>query len=258
MAKTSPARVLILGGTAEARMLAQRLAGRPDPEIIMSLAGRTASPVPQGVPVRSGGFGGVAGLAAYLARERISVLIDTTHPYAATMSVNAVAAARQAGVPHLRLRRPPWIEAAGDRWIEAGDATDALRKLGDAPRRILVALGRNEIRALEQAPRHYFLIRSVDPVAPPLILPHADYITARGPFREEDEIRLISDYRINAIIAKNSGGSATYGKIAAARRLGIDVVLLRRPPEPPGDTVDSIDDALAWLDHLFAPALRGV
>lgn len=256
--KTPISRVLILGGTTEARDLAQRLADRADLEVTLSLAGRTISPMPQGVPVRSGGFGGVTGLAAYLTREHIGALIDATHPYAARISVNAVAAARAVGVPQLRLRRAPWVMVEGDRWVEANDTADALLKLGTAPRRILVALGRQEIVVLEQAPQHYYLVRSVDPVEPPLALPHVDYITARGPFAEADESKLLAERRIDTIIAKNSGGTATYGKIAAARRLGIAVVLLRRPPEPSGNYVDGVDAALAWLDHILALALRGV
>jgi precorrin-6A/cobalt-precorrin-6A reductase len=251
--------MLILGGTTEARMLAERLAGRRELDVTLSLAGRTGSPARQPVPVRSGGFGGAAGLADYLSREQVAVLIDATHPYASRMSANAVAAARQTNVPLVVLQRPSWTPVAGDRWTEVGDVREAVRALGEPPRRVFVTLGRNGLAPLADAPRHHYLIRSVDPVDPPLRLPHASYLTGRGPFAEADEHRLMSVHAIDVVIAKNSGGSATYGKIAAARTLGIGVIVLRRPPAAAAPTVETVEDAIAWLDHaLTSAAARGV
>ncbi|HTH34926.1 MAG TPA: cobalt-precorrin-6A reductase [Xanthobacteraceae bacterium] len=253
------ARILILGGTAEARQLAGRLAGRPDLDVTLSLAGRTASPAKQPVPLRVGGFGGVAGLADYLARERIDVLIDATHPHAAIISANAAAAARQSRVTLIALRRPPWIAIAGDRWVEVGDVRQAIGALGQTPRRVFVALGRNELGPLREAPEHHYLIRSVDPVEPPLPLPHVSYLTGRGPFSETDDRALLAAHRIEVVIAKNSGGSATYGKIAAARALGIEVVMVRRPSALDGPAVETVEQAIAQLDHALTSAMaRGV
>jgi precorrin-6A/cobalt-precorrin-6A reductase len=253
------ARILILGGTAEARQLAGRLAGRAGLEITLSLAGRTATPAAQPVPVRVGGFGGADGLAKYLVSERIDALVDATHPYANVISGNAVAAARRSGVPTIALQRPPWLAISGDRWIEVSDVREAVRAIGETPRRVFVALGRNELRPLGDAPQHYYLIRSVDPVDPPLPLPHVGYVTGRGPFDEADDHALMTRHHIDVVVAKNSGGTATYGKIAAARALGIDVIMLRRPPAPDGAAVETIEDAIAWLDHaLTSAAARGV
>jgi precorrin-6A/cobalt-precorrin-6A reductase len=252
-------RVLILGGTTEARLLAERLAGRPDLDVTLSLAGRTAAPARQAVPVRSGGFGGAAGLADYLAREHVNLLIDATHPYASGISANASAAAQTRGVRFIAARRPPWVAVAGDRWTEVENVGDAVRALGQTPRRVLVALGRNELAPLLQAPQHFYLIRSVDPVDPPLALPHATYLTGRGPFVEADELVLMRAHGIEAVIAKNSGGEATYGKVAAARALRIAVILLRRPPMPAAPSVATVEEVIAWLDHaLTSAAVRGV
>ncbi len=240
-------------------MLAQRLARRADLAVTLSLAGRTAAPAAQGVPVRVGGFGGVAGLADYLLNERIVVLIDATHPYADTISANAAAAARRANVAFVALRRPPWTAVDGDRWTDVKEARDAVRALGTKPRRVFVALGRQELAPLTDAPKHFYLIRSVDAVDPPLDLPQVIYITARGPFNEADERALLLAHKIDAVIAKNSGGTATYGKIAAARALGIEVILLRRPEAPAAGAVETIDAVIAWLDHtLTSAAVRGV
>ncbi len=253
------ARVLILGGTAESRLLARRLAERSGLDITLSLAGRTASPAAQPVPVRIGGFGGAAGLADYLMERRIDILIDATHAYAGVISANAAAAARQTGVSLIALRRPPWSAVPGDRWIEVGGVADAVRAVGATERRVFVALGRNELAPFVAAPQHFYLIRSVDPVDPPLALPHVTYITGRGPFAEADDRALMMEHRIDAVIAKNSGGDATYGKIAAARTLGIDVIMLRRPPAIAAPAVDTVNDLVAWLDHaLTSAAARGV
>jgi precorrin-6A/cobalt-precorrin-6A reductase len=251
--------VLILGGTAEARQLAERLAERGDLAVTLSLAGRTAAPAPQAVPVRRGGFGGADGLAAHLREQRIDALIDATHPYAAAISANAASAAAIAGVPLLALRRPPWKREAGDDWIEVAIVEDAVGALGIAPRRVFLALGRKELAPFVAAPQHVYLVRSVDPVDPPLAVPHASYITARGPFTEQQDRALLESHRIEVIVAKNSGGSATYGKIAAARTLRIPVVMLKRPVLPDVASVATIDAVIAWLDHASAPSTaRGV
>ncbi len=251
--------ILILGGTAEARRLAAMLAEREGLAVALSLAGRTAKPAPQAVPVRSGGFGGADGLARHLSDEAIDVLIDATHPYAAAISANAAQAARAAGVKLLALKRPPWTKVAGDDWIEVDSVEDAVAALGNAPRRVFVALGRNELEPFAEAPRHAYLIRSVDPVDPPLAVPHATYITARGPFAEAEDRALLQRHKIDTIVAKNSGGDATYGKIAAARALGLPVIMLKRPALPDVPSVATVEEVVAWLDHAMAPSTaRGV
>jgi precorrin-6A/cobalt-precorrin-6A reductase len=252
-------RILILGGTTEARGLAERLAGRTELDITLSLAGRTTAPVALPVPVRTGGFGGVKGLADYLLGERIGVLIDATHPYAQIISANAAEAARRTGVPFLAVHRPPWTKTGGDRWTEADDVAGAVVALGQHSRRVFVALGRNELAPFVEAPQHHYLVRSVDPVEPPLPLPQVSYVTGRGPFSEADDHALLVAHRIEVVVAKNSGGKATYGKIAAARTLGLEVIILRRPPLPDTPAVATVDEAVAWLDQaLTLAAARGV
>jgi len=242
---------LILGGTTEARLFAEHLAPRTDLIATLSLAGRTAAPLAQAVPVRRGGFGGIAGLAQYLREHDVKALIDATHPYAQRMSAHAMDAAVQTNTPMIALRRPPWHAIAGDRWTEVLDAKDALRVLGTEPRHVFLALGRQEIAPFASAPQHRYLIRSVDAVDPPLSVPHAHYILGRGPFDEEAERVLLLAHGIDVVVAKNSGGSATYGKIEAARHLGIPVLLFRRPPDLAIHGVTSVREAMAWLDHVL-------
>jgi len=250
-------RILILGGTTEARQLAGKLAARAS--VTLSLAGRTESPVAQGVPVRSGGFGGADGLAAYLGETGTDLLIDATHPYAARISANAAQAARVAGVPILALRRPGWEPVEGDRWTDVDTVDDAVQALGAAPRRVFLALGRQEVGAFDAAPQHHYLIRSVDPVEPKLAVPDATYLLARGPFREDDERALLETHRIEFVVSKNSGGAATYGKIAAARALGVDVVMVQRPDLPDVPSAETVEVLAAMIDHFVGPAAeRGV
>jgi precorrin-6A/cobalt-precorrin-6A reductase len=252
-------RILILGGTAEARALAEALAQRSAFAVTVSLAGRTVEPLPQAAPVRSGGFGGAEGLARYLRDERIDVLIDATHPYAAAISANAARATDSAGVKLLALRRPPWKKVAGDDWIDVESVEEAVRALGNTPQRVFLALGRNELQPLAAAPQHSYLIRSVDPVEPPLAVPDATYITARGPFGESEDRALLARHNIEVLVAKNSGGKATYGKIEAARALRLPVIMLRRPALPEVASVATVDEVLALLDHaLTLSTARGV
>jgi precorrin-6A/cobalt-precorrin-6A reductase len=252
-------RVLILGGTFEARQLAEALAGRPQYSVTLSLAGRTLTPAQHPVPLRRGGFGGVDGLADYLRVKNIDYLIDATHPYAAVISANAARATAITGVPLLALPRPPWEAVAGDRWTEVTDTEEAVEVLSEKPRRVFLGIGRQEIAPFAQAPQHFYLVRSVDPIHPPLNVPRAKYIVARGPFSEADDQALFVEHRVDAVVSKNSGGDATYGKIAAARALGIEVIMLRRPALPHVSEVRSVAECVAWLDHAAASrAERGV
>lgn len=252
-------RILILGGTTEARQLAGKFQARPDLWITLSLAGRTENPVAQDVPTRVGGFGAAGGLAAYLKDMRIDLLVDATHPHAAQISANAAEAALKSGVPIVALRRPGWVPVEGDRWILVDTVAEAVKALGAAPRRVFLALGRQEVAAFEAAPRHHYLIRSVDPVEPKLAVPDATYLLARGPFRETDERALLESHHIDAVVSKNSGGEATYGKIAAARALAIEVVMVRGPFLPDVPSAETIDQLAAMVDHALEPdAERGV
>jgi precorrin-6A/cobalt-precorrin-6A reductase len=250
--------VLILGGTTEARELGLALSHREFVTTI-SLAGRTAAPATQPVPVRRGGFGGAHGLAEYLRAQRIDFLIDATHPYAETISANAAQAASQTNTPVLALRRPPWTAVDGDVWVDVSDAQDAVRALGQRLRRVFLAVGRQELTPFCAAPQHHYFIRSVDPVEPPLDVPHAHYILARGPFTDSEDRAVLQSFCIDAVVAKNSGGEATYSKIAAARLLGIPVFMFRRPAVPECLSVATVAEAVAWLDHAVGLAVpRGV
>lgn len=243
----SATRLLILGGTTEATALARALADDTSVSPVLSLAGRTSAPMASPVPVRIGGFGGAEGLARYLAEERITALIDATHPFAARMSANAARAADLANVPLLAIRRPAWEGQAGDAWIEVEDMTAAAQALGSTPRKVFLTIGRQEVSAFAGAPHHAYVVRSIEPIGDTLPVPRLTTIAARGPFDAEAEGALMQRERIDIVVSKNAGGAATYGKIVAARRLGLPVVMVRRPAKPEVPSVTDTAAALAWL-----------
>jgi precorrin-6A/cobalt-precorrin-6A reductase len=249
-------RVLILGGTTEATALARLLEGDARFDATVSLAGVTRAPVLPRLPVRIGGFGGVAGLVAYLREQAVAALVDATHPFAAQMTRHAVAAAAEAGVALLRIDRPAWTAGPGDRWTEVEDMAAAAHALGAAPRRVLLTIGQKDLAPFVAAGWHDYVIRSVDP---PRDLPaRATLITARGPFALADELALLRAHRIEVMVTKNSGGAATAAKLEAARSLAIPVIVTQRPPVPEMARVAEAGAALAWLAHQAASCRRGV
>ncbi|MBP0441021.1 cobalt-precorrin-6A reductase [Tianweitania sediminis] len=247
---------LILGGTGDARELAERLSARTDLRVSLSLAGRTKAPLMQAVQTRIGGFGGVDGLTTYIHAERVDLLIDATHPFAAGISANAFAAARSTGAPLVQLDRPAWEKTNDDRWIEVGDMVAAAAALGNSPRTVFLTIGRQELLPFAARPQHHFIQRSVDPAD--VTLPKATIILDRGPFDAEVEEALMRTHGVQVVVSKNSGGAATYGKIVAARRLGLPVIMVKRPAPSGADTVSSVEAVEDWINrHVAAFAERG-
>jgi precorrin-6A/cobalt-precorrin-6A reductase len=245
-----PIRVLVLGGTSEASVLARRLVSdgvhRPgDVEVTTSLAGRTTRPAKLPGEVRSGGFGGTAGLVRHLVDERIDLLVDATHPFAAVMRWHAVDAAAEASVPTIRLERAAWRAVDGDDWRDVASLDEAA-ELASGFRRVFLTTGRLELEPFAASRSTWFLVRSIEP---PETMPlrNAKVVLARPPFSVDDELQTLFRHRIDAIVTKNSGGEATASKLAAARQLGIPVVMVERPPPTGGPLVRSVDEAVDWL-----------
>jgi precorrin-6A/cobalt-precorrin-6A reductase len=242
---------LILGGTAEARQLADTLAAQPGLCIITSLAGRTVEPRRPAGDLRTGGFGGAAGLADYLRRTQVDLVIDATHPYAAAISRHAVEACRSAARPLLRLERGPWRAETSDRWVEVDSLLAAARAAPSLGRRALLTVGIKELSAFAGIPDLWFLVRLVEMPAEPLPLLDHEIVLGRGPFAAAAERDLLHGRGIEFVIAKNSGGAATYGKIVAARELGLPVVLLRRPELPAAETAGTIEQVVGWIERML-------
>ncbi len=247
--RDGPGRILILGGTNEARQLAD-LMETAGLDVVTSLAGRVSRPrLPRG-EVRIGGFGGPEGLAHWLRQNDVSAVIDATHPFAETISDSAARAAGHTGVPLLRLHRRPWSPQPDDEWIRVPDMAAAAEAVRERFRRPMLTVGRQGLAAFAGDTRGSYLIRCVEP--PTGALPHRYLLVLdRGPFGVDSERALMSRHRIDALVTKNSGGEATEAKLEAARELRIPVVMVDRPQAPPAETVHTVDDAARWLVERF-------
>ena len=238
-------RLLILGGTTEARALAAACAAAlPHLATISSLAGRTTEPiVPEG-SLRIGGFGGVPGLVSYLRTEHVAAIIDATHPFADRMTRHAAEAASVTGIPVLRLQRPGWTEQPGDHWHRVPTMTEAAAAVHG---RVFLTTGRQEIAAFADRDDCWFLARSVEPPQPPMP-GRLEVILDRGPFTVDGETALLADHRIDVLVTKDSGGADA--KLAAARARNVPVVVVDRPPMPDVPTVPTVQAALEWITSL--------
>jgi precorrin-6A/cobalt-precorrin-6A reductase len=243
-------RLLILGGTGEARALASELDGVAGLEVVSSLAGRVAEarlPVGQ---VRVGGFGGADGLAAWLRAAGVDAVVDATHPFAARMTAGAVAAARAAGVPLLVLRRPGWSEGPGDRWRWADSLAAAAVEVARFER-VFLTIGRQGVGEFAGVDA-WFLVRCIE--APSAVPPRCEVLLDRGPFTVDGELALMRRHGVDVVVTKDSGGELTAAKLTAARALGLPVVVVRRPPLPDGvgRVVDTVPEAAVWVRGLLA------
>lgn len=242
--------LLILGGTTEAAALA-RQASNAGIKAVVSLAGRVNAPARQPLPVRVGGFGGVDGLAAYLRAEGFRAVVDATHPFAAQMSRNAVAACAKVEIPLLALTRAAWQETEGDKWTSVPDIPAAVRALCGPHRRVFLAVGRQHLPDFAPNAQHYYLLRVVDGMDTPPF-PDCEVITARGPFSADADESLLRSHGIDVVVSKNSGGNGAAAKIVAARRLGLPVIMIDRPQLPARREAHSVDEVMRWIGHPAA------
>ncbi|KUN38073.1 cobalt-precorrin-6X reductase [Streptomyces longwoodensis] len=239
--------VLILGGTTEARELAAVLAARPGVRVTTSLAGRVSRPGALDGEVRTGGFGGAGGLAAWIRDQDVATVVDATHPFAAGITANAARAAADTGRPLVVLRRPGWSPGPGDRWHDVPSLEAAAALLPSLGRRALLTTGRLGLATFAHVTGVHFVVRSVEPPEPPLP-PDTRLVLARGPFTLDDELALLRTHRVDVLVTKDSGGAATSPKLTAARTLGLPVVIVRRPALPDG--VTAVPDVVGALDRL--------
>jgi precorrin-6A/cobalt-precorrin-6A reductase len=235
--------ILVLGGTAEARALAARLHA-DGIAVTSSLAGRVANPrLPAGA-VRIGGFGGPEALARWLCEHAVTAVVDATHPFAERISASATSACAEAAVPLLRLQRAGWSERPDDRWHWVDDLDAAAAAIASLGRRVLLTTGRQGLAAFAHTDA-WFLIRCVDPPAPPLPAAH-ELILDRGPYTLQGELALIDAHAVDLVVTKDSGGAHTEAKLDAARERGLPVIVVRRPPRPDVPAVGTVGEALAW------------
>ena len=243
--------ILILGGTAEARVLASELHSRRVP-VTTSLAGRVARPTLPAGEVRIGGFGGPDKLARWLHDNFVAAVVDATHPFAERISASAAHACEASGTPLLRLERPGWSERPGDRWTWVEDLDAAAAAIPEHGCRVLLTTGRQGLAVFAPLADRWFLIRCVDPPDPPLPA-QCEVILDRGPYTVDSELELIDSRRIEVVVTKDSGGALTVAKLDAARERELPVIIVRRPPRLETHAVADVQDAVAWvLQHNHA------
>lgn len=252
-----PLRILILGGTGEARRLAGRLDGDLRFYVETSLAGATANPAEIAGGVRRGGFGGAEGLEAYLTAQDIDIVVDATHPFADTISRNAVTACQNIAVERLVICRPAWEAQAGDRWVSVSNVDEAAARVPEYGTRVFLTIGRQEIDAFIDCRDIWLLIRLIDLPVPPPSLNRFKLISERGPFDLAAERRMFQEHKIDCVVSKNSGGVDTYPKIEAAREADIPVIMVERPEAPKGLIVDTVDAAFEWIEKTYRHQRRG-
>ena len=237
-------RVLLLGGTAEARALAELL--HPKVDIISSLAGRVPNPALPVGPVRIGGFGGVEGLRTWLTESGVTAVVDATHPFAATITAHAASACAELDMPYVVLNRPPWDPAGAT--VVATDTEAAAIIAAKGYSRVFLTTGRSGVAAFSGSDA-WFLIRVVTAPDVAALPPNHELVLSRGPYRYEDESELLRSRGIEVLVTKNSGGALTRAKLDAARALGVDVIVIERPSLPAGvQVVDSVQEAVRWAE----------
>ncbi|WP_307830737.1 cobalt-precorrin-6A reductase [Rhodococcus sp. KRD162] len=247
-------KILILGGTSESRNLAAAVNEEPGIEAVTSLAGRLADPVLPVGQTRIGGFGGPSALAQWLLQNSIDVVVDATHPFAATIGTHAELATRLTGTALLVLTRPPWKAGEGDRWTSVASMPEAAASVTPGSR-VFLTIGRQGVHHFAHVEHSWFLVRAIDRPDGP-VPPHMTLVLDRGPFDERHEATLLAEHRIDLVITKNSGGDMTRAKLDAARATSVPVLMVDRPARPTAaSTVDTVDAAVDWLRNRLLAAI---
>ncbi len=244
--------ILVLGGTVEARKIADLIEKERGLSAIYSLAGVTTDPILPSCRSNIGGFGGIAGLVDFIQENSIKAIVDATHPYAVKMSDSAVDVAEQTGVTLVRYQRAAWRPTEDDEWVDCSDVREAASSLPRDGSVVFLAIGKKEISAFKDNEHDCFLIRSVEPIEPSSLPSKAMVVNERGPFDLDKEKSLLQSNKVNFLVCKNSGGTASLAKLLACRDLGIKVFMIRRPSILPATTFGNVDDVLPALRAAFS------
>jgi precorrin-6A/cobalt-precorrin-6A reductase len=238
--------LLILGGTGEARDIAQRLVGT---DAIISLAGATRAPKAQGLPTRIGGFGGAEGFATFLQDENISAVLDATHPFASRITTRTAAVCDQAGLPYVQVLRPAWEPQAGDQWTQIYAEQEAASHIKKGAT-VFLGTGRQTLARFANLAGCTVICRQIDPPTQPFPFEGGQFLVGRPPFSVKDEVALFAKLGVDWLVVKNAGGAPSRAKLTAARKLGIPVLMMARPAQGDWAVVETVENALAWVAAL--------
>lgn len=238
--------ILLLAGTREAREIAVA-ATEQGVALVASLAGTTREPVRLGVPTRIGGFGGSAGFVQYLKNHHITAVLDATHPFAHRISNRSARLCAELGLPYCQLLRLPW--PLDDGWLSLAREEDLAAHVS-AEQTVFLATGRQTLAHFANLRHARVICRQIEPPDGPFPFPSGQYHIARPPFSVADEIRLFRELGVDWLVAKNAGGETSRSKLDAARALDLRVALIERPPQPPGDKAETVEECLSWIHAL--------
>ncbi len=238
--------LLLLGGTGEARQMAERLRGQ---DAIISLAGATRNPEAQVLPTRIGGFGGADGFRSYLEAEQISAVLDATHPFACQITARTAQVCADQDLPYLQFLRPQWQPEPGDHWINITRESEAADHMPHGAV-VFLGTGRQTLSRFANLEGREVICRQIDPPEQPFPFAGGRFLVGRPPFSVADEVALFVRLGVDFLVVKNAGGAPSRTKLNAARQLGIPVLMIARPPQGDWPIVNSVDDALAWVKAL--------
>jgi len=241
-------KILLLAGTSEAREIASQLA-EAKIEAIASIAGATKRPLPLALETRTGGYGGEAGQIKFLQDNKITAIIDATHPFAEKITARTSHIARRLGLPCLHLIRPPWEPEEGDKWTFIASEEEAAKHI-PVGTNVFLATGRKTLDKFDNLPDRFLLSRQIDQPEGAFPFPGGTFLIARPPFTFEDEVALFTSHNVGVLVVKNAGGTASKSKLIAARKLGIPVLMISRPSPPQGEVVSTVQAALNWVRTL--------
>lgn len=238
--------LLVLGGTGEARQIAERLKGY---DAVISLAGATRMPEAQPLPTRIGGFGGADGFRRFLDEGGMTAVLDATHPYAHRITKRTAHICAEADIPYTQFLRPPWVPEPGDNWTEIATEPEAARHIPPGAA-VFLGTGRQTLERFSNLQGREVICRQIDPPEKPFPFAGGRYLVGRPPFSVEDEVALFQDLGIDVLVVKNAGGAPSRTKLTAARQLGIPVLMIARPAQGNWPVVATVEDALSWVHAL--------
>lgn len=239
-------RILLLAGAAEARHIALALWREPSLSVTVSLSRAGRRPQSFGWPVRIGGWGGEEAYRDWVISENFRAVIDATHPFATHMAVRSARVSEHLGIDHIRLVRPTWVPGDGDQWTFLNCENEAAQHIPQEAT-VFLGTGRRRLDDLEPLSGRRIVCRVREWPVGDFPFPNGDFLFDPGPYTVEGETRLFRRLGVDWLIARNTGGAASWPKIEAARELGLRVAMIRRPKQPEGPRVSSVAETLAWV-----------
>lgn len=242
-------RLLIFGGTTEGRVLAREL---------LAMGARVTVSV--ATPLGAEELEDISGLELWVGRKDegelekavgdFDLCIDATHPYAVLATANIRSACEKAGIPLRRLLRP---ESRAEGVISVDSCAQAAEFLAGQEGNVLLTTGAKELPAFGSLPKERLFVRVLPcheslNACEALGIPHRNILALQGPFGQKLNEAILEQYRVSWLVTKDGGAAGGFPeKLAAARKLGVPVVLVRRPGDAGESMEELLKEAWEWL-----------